>query len=203
MQGYPKVVKLKDGRNVTLRLLANGDFEKLYAFFQDLEEADRLFLRDNVADPALIRKWTENIDCERVVPIVAEDGETIVADATLHNRPHGWAQHVGLIRLVVAGSHRDVGLGTLLARELVGLAEERGLEKLQANVIEDDQAMLKTFEAMGFGKEAVVREAVKDQHGNKHNLAILINDVADLGRSLEDWISDTMIPSFRVPGAGA
>ncbi len=203
MQEYPRVVKLKDGRSVKLRPLVREDFDKLHAFFQALEPEDRLFLRDDVTDPELIRKWTDNIDWERVVPIVAEDGEAIVADGTLHNNPYGWSQHVGLLRLVVASSHRDAGLGTLLARELVGIAEARGLEKLQANVIEGDQLMLNAFKAMGFGKEAVVREAVKDQQGNNHSLAIMINDVADLGRSLEDWISDTMIPSFRVPGAGA
>jgi len=186
-----------------LRVLGRGDFDKLLAFFQGLTEEDRLFLRDNILDPNLVRRWTENVDLARVIPIVAEHGGAIVADGTLHTSPHGWSQHVGLVRLVVAKSHRDVGLGTLIARELVAHAEERGLEKLQANVIEDDRAMFNMFAAMGVCKEAVIREAVKDRHGKKRNLAILINDVANVERALEDWVSDNMIPAFRVPGAGA
>jgi L-amino acid N-acyltransferase YncA len=90
-----------------------------------------------------------------------------------------------------------------MLRELVEIAEERGLEKLQSNVIEDNRMMVQMFQAMGFAKEAVVSGAVKDQHGQTRNLAIMINDVANIERTLEDWIADTMIPAFRVPGAGA
>ncbi|MBU0717344.1 MAG: GNAT family N-acetyltransferase [Planctomycetes bacterium] len=203
MQGYPKTVRLKDGRTVWLRPLAISDFDKLYAFFRGLADEDRLFLQQDVSNPDLVRKWTENLDFDRVIPIVAEEGEAIVADGTLHLRAYGWSQHVAMVRLVVARSHRDVGLGTLVARELVELAEERGIEKLQANVIDDDLTSLKMFKAMGFAKEAVVRDVAKDQHGKKHNLAIMINDVASLEQTMEDWLSDSMQPAFRVPGAGA
>ncbi len=203
MQEFPKSVTLKDGRSVTLRILGSGDFDKLYAFFQDLPDEDRMFLRSNVTDPELVRGWTEKVNLDRVVPMVADDGDAIVGACSLTMSRHGWSKHVGRIRMVVARSHRDVGMGSLLARELVAIAEDRGLEKLQSNVIEDDRAMVKMFGAMGFAKEAVVREAVKDQHGQKRDLAIMINDVANIERALEDWISDTMIPAYRVPGAGA
>ncbi len=202
MRDYPRTTKLKDGRTVQLRPLAKGDFEELHAFFLGLTDDDRLFLQNDVTDPGLVRKWTENINLQQVIPIVALDNAKIVADGTLHIPTHGWSQHVGLVRLVVARTHRDVGLGTLVARELVALAEERGLEKLQASVIEDDESTSKMFEAMGFCKEAVVTGMVKDRQGKKHNLAIMINNVADLERAMEDWIHDTMIPAFRVPGAG-
>ena len=203
MQDYPKTVKLKDGRTVMLRPLASGDFPKLYAFFEALPDEDRLFLRHNVRDPELIRKWTAEIDLERVIPLVAEDGDEIVADGTLHMATHGWMRHAGLIRLVIARTHRHVGLGTLTARELVSLAEQRGLEKLQAHVIEDDLGSVKMFQTLGFEKAAALKDMVKDQQGSKRNLAIMINDVADLGRIMEDWIQDSMQPAYRVPGNGA
>jgi L-amino acid N-acyltransferase YncA len=202
-QDYPKEVTLRDGRTIRLRPLDKGDFDSLYDFFQELSDEDRLFLRNNVKDPNLIRRWTEKIDFERVIPLVAEDGGRIVADGTLHFRTHGWMQHVGLIGLVVARSHRRSGLGTLTARELVGLAEQRSLERVQAFVIEDDLGTVKMFETVGFNKAAVVKNMVKDQRGNKRNLAIMCNDVANLSRAMEDWIHDSMLPAFRVPGAGA
>ena len=203
LQDYPKTVTLRNGRTVSLRPLEKGDFEKLYAFFQELTDEDRLFFRNDVKDPNLIRRWTENIDFDRVIPLVAEDGDRIVADGTLHFRTHGWMQHVGLIALVVARSHRRSGLGTLTGRELVALAEERNLERVQAFVIEDDLGTVKMFETVGFNKAAVVKDMVKDQKGNTRNLAIMCNDVANLSRAMEDWIHDSMLPAFRVPGAGA
>ena len=199
---YPKSERLRDGRDVVLRPLTEGDFEALYSFFQALPEEDRLFLADDVTDPALVRKWTDGLDFTKVIPLVALDDDRIVADGTLHIAAGGWTRHVGQIRLVTARTHRHVGLGTLLARELVALAAERNLDKLQAHVIEDNVGSVRMFEAAGFKKGAVLQALVKDQAGQARNLAVMINDVASLTRILEDWIQDSMIPEMRSPGEG-
>jgi GNAT superfamily N-acetyltransferase len=200
---YPKIARLRDGREVMLRPLSRQDFDGLYEFFQSVPEGDRLFLADDVTDPKLIRRWTEQMDLSKVIPILALDGDRIVGDGTLHMQGGGWMRHVGRIRLVTAPTHRRTGLGHLIARELVALAEERGLEKLEAQVIEDAGNVVRMFEAVGFAKAAVVAKLVKDQNGHDRNLAIMINDVGSLARRLEDWIQDTMVPAYRVPGQGA
>ncbi len=202
IQGYPKEATLKDGRVVTIRPLANSDFDKLYEFFQALPEEDRLFLRHDVTDPEVVGKWVEQINFDRAIPLVIEDKDKIVADGTLHLDSHGWARHVGHIRLVTARTHRHVGLGTLIARELAELAAKQDLEKLQSQVIEDNVGSVKLFEKLGFKVVAVLKDLVKDQKGNKRNLAIMINEVADLERIIENWIQDSMIPAFRVPDDG-
>ncbi len=86
---------------------------------------------------------------------------------------------------------------------LVSVASERNLEKLQAEVIEDDISAVKMFDAVGFKRIAVLKDMVKDTKGKDRNLLVMLNDVANLGRTMEDWIQDSMIPAFRVPGAGA
>ncbi len=202
LEGYPKDVTLKDGRVVTIRALTHGDFDKLFGFFNVLPEEDRLFLRHDVTDPEVVGKWVERLDFDRVIPLVAEGGDAIVADGTLHFDSHGWATHVGHVRIVTARTHRRVGLGTLLTRELVALAEKRELEKLQSQVIEDNVASVKLFEKLGFKVASVLSDLVKDQKGAKRNLAIMISDVADVERILEDWIQDSTIPAFRVPDDG-
>ena len=200
---YPKTVTLKDGRSIVLRPLARDDFDELHAFFEALHEEDRLFLRHDVRDPELIRKWTEELDFARIIPLVALDDGEIVANASLHLLPHGWMQHVAHLRLVTARSHRHKGLGGLMTRELVALATERNLEKLQAHVTEDNVGAVKMFEAIGFQTVAVLEGMVKDQSGKRRNLAIMMNDVGNLGRIIEDWIHDTIQPAYRVPGGGA
>ena len=200
---YPKSVSLKDGRSVDLRPLASEDFTRLHEFFVALPEEDRIFLRHDVTDPEVVRKWTDGLDLDRVFPLVAVDGEKIVADGTLHTSAHGWTRHVGQLRLVTARSHRHQGLGALIARELVEVARERNLEKLQAQVIEDDAGALRMLDAVGFKQVAVLKDTVKDTKGEVRNMLVMQNDVADLSRIMEDWIQDSMIPAFRVPGAGA
>ena len=77
---YPKTVKLKDGAQVQIRPLARDDFDQLLAFFESLPDEDRLFLRHDVRDPELIRKWTEELDLDHVIPLGAFDGDTLVGD---------------------------------------------------------------------------------------------------------------------------
>jgi len=201
-RAYPKQATLKNGRQVVIRPLNEDDFDGLYGFFRALPEDDRLFLRNDVTDPELIRKWVENIDLEHVIPLIALEGDKVVADGTLHWARHGWTMHVGQIRMVTARTHRGIGLGTLMARELVALAEERGLEKLHVDVIEDNVGSVRMCERVGFKLEAVLKDMVKDQKGTKRNLAIMVSEVTDLGRIMEDWIQDAMVPAFRVPDDG-
>jgi len=199
---YPKTLKLKDGRSVVLNPLARDAFDQLHAFFLELPEEDRLFLRHDVKDPALIHRWTEDLDFDRVIPLVARDGDKIVGSGSLHLMAPGWMQHAGHVRMVTARSHRHQGLGGLIARDLVALAMERNLEKLQVHIIEDNEGALRMCEAVGFQKVGVLPGMVKDQKGQSRNVVIMINDVINLSQILEDWIQDSMIPSYRVPGAG-
>ena len=199
---YPKNVTLRGNRQVVLRPLGPDDFEPLCAFFHNLPEDDRTALRDDVTNPELIRRWVANRDMRKVIPIVALDGKSIVADGTLHLDTHGWMMHVGEIRIVTAASHRRLGLGAILARELVALAEERGLEKLQARVIEDALGTVRMFQRIGFKTAAVIPDLVKDLHGNRHNVAVMVSSVRDLDKVMEDWFMDAMIPSYRMPGGG-
>ena len=199
---YPKTVALKDKREIVLRPLASDDFDRLHAFFVGLPTEDRLFLRDDVTDPQLVKKWTDRIDLDRVIPLVALDDDKIVADGTLHMDAHGWARHVGHLRLVTGRSHRRQGLGALIVRELVAIAAEKQLEKLQAYIVEDDAGSLKMLEAAGFQKHAVLKDMVRDQNGKTHDLLEMINDVSNLSHIMDDLIQDSMVPAFRAPGEG-
>jgi ribosomal protein S18 acetylase RimI-like enzyme len=200
---YPKNVQLKDGAEVAIRPLTQDDFEELLAFFEALPDEDVLFLRHDVRDPEVIRRWTDDLDLSRVLPLVAFDGEELVGNGTLHTTSHDWTRHVGHIRLVTARSHRNRGLGGLLTSELVDMASQRNLEKLQAYVIEDNLGAIKMFTRLGFRKEAVLKGMVKDRSWKSRDLAILTNDVADLDRILEEWIQFSTLPGYRAPGAGA
>lgn len=203
IDAYPKTVTLKDGTSIVIRPLARTDFDQLLAFFRALPEEDRLFLRHDVADPEVVRRWTEDLDLTRVIPLVAFDGDELVGDGSLHLMSHDWMRHVGHIRLVTARSHRNKGLGALIARELVALAEERKLEKLQAFVVADNRGAVKMLETLGFRKAAVLEGMVKDRTWKSRDLAIMVNDVSNLTEIMEDWIRQSMIPTYRLPGEHA
>ncbi len=197
-----RIVTLRDGRSVVMRPLKRDHFEALRAFLLSLSDEDRLFLRHDIRDPNLLHRWLEEMENARLLSIVAVDGDLIVGVGRLYMMHHGWMRHVGHIRLMTAPTHRRVGLGGMLTRELVDLAAERDLEKLQAHVIEDHVGAVRMFQTIGFQTEAILHGMVKDQNNRARNLAIMVSDVSNLSRLIEDWIQDTMIPAYRVPGGG-
>jgi len=203
LDAYPKTLRLKDGGEVIVRVLARGDFERLLSFFQALPDEDRVFLRHDVRNPGVVRRFTEEQVLDRVVPLVALDGDELIASGSLHIMPHECMRHVGHIRLVTARSRRGQGLGGLLARELVALAEERNLEKLQAHVIKDNDGAVRMFEKLGFKTEAVLTGMIKDRTWRSRDLAIMVNDVSNLTQIMETWIQESMLAGYRVPGDGA
>jgi RimJ/RimL family protein N-acetyltransferase len=174
---YHKECKLKDGTVILLRVLVAEDREGLIDFFQSLPEDLRLYLRHDVTDEEIIKSWTENIDYNRVFPILALDGDRIVGDVSLHRIPFGWKHHIGTIRVVVAPDYHDKGLGTLLINEIVELAAEFGLEKLWAELPLDVPAAIAVFRKAGFSSKAVVEGLVKDRRGRNTDVVIMVCDI--------------------------
>ena len=123
---YPKTFRIKDGSSVDLRLMTRDDLGRLWTFFKELPEEDRMFLKENVTQE-VIGSWINRLDYDAVLPILALVGDRVVGDATLHMQSHGWMRHIGEIRMVVAKDYQRKGIGTLLARELFYNAIRRGL----------------------------------------------------------------------------
>jgi RimJ/RimL family protein N-acetyltransferase len=182
---YPKEVKCKDGRTVVLRPFEKTEKEALLAFFHRLPEADRLFLKDNVTDPAVIERWAAELNYDKVFPLLAWDGKEVVADATLHKSLTGWSRHVGTIRVVVARDFQQKGLGGILANELFLHALKSGLEKIVAEMMDTQPAAKRVFERLGFKQEAVLYGHVRDQIGLKHDLLILTKDLEEFWSAIQ------------------
>jgi RimJ/RimL family protein N-acetyltransferase len=190
VEGYPKKVYLKGGTLVTIRPLEPKDEVKLKEFFLSLPEEDRLFLREDVTKPEVVENFIRNLNYDVVFPLVAEYEDRIVGDATLHMSPYGWSRHVGQIRMVVARDFQKKGLGGHFARLLVQHAMNIGLDKLMAEVVENQTGARKAFEKLGFVVEAKLKGHVKDIHGMKRDLLILSNDCSHIWESMESSMLD-------------
>ena len=188
MEQYSKTLKLADGRNILIRPLAKQDGPALLNFFKALPDEDRLFLKEDVTQKAVIDRWIEELNFSKVLPIVAENDSRIIGDATLHFNVHGWQKHMAEIRCVVSKDFQKKGLGTALMRELVSRAEERGIVKLYAYMMTSQKSAQRAFERLGFKKEAELQDFVKDIRGKTHNLVIMVNDVSELWQKMEDLI---------------
>ncbi len=182
---YPKEISLKDGSSLTLRPMVEDDEAGLLEFFTGLEKADRLYLRHDVSNPEVIKSWAQNIDYDRVLPILAIADSEIVGDATLHRNPFSWMRHVGSIRIVVGKEYREKGLARIMAAEVFQNALASKLEKLVAEMLTDQLDARRVFSRLGFREEAVLKDHVMDANDVKHDLLIMTNDVNTLW---QNWV---------------
>ncbi len=182
---YPKEVKLKDGTAIELRPFERKDKDALLSFFRNMPEADRLFLKDDVTDPAVVERWATELNYDKVFPLLAWKGSEVIGDATLHKNLGGWMKHVGTIRMVVAREFQKHGVGSILANELFLHALKSGLEKIVAEMMETQQGAKKVFEKLGFKQEAVFHGHVRDQIGVRHDLLVLTKDLEDFWANIQ------------------
>jgi len=166
------------------------DGPALLEFFRELPEEDRLFLRHDVTTQEWMEKFMRNVDFETRLPLVAEHERRMVGTATLYRNSHGWEMHVGEIRVAVSRPYQRMGLGTALARALVKVAVKSGIEKMIAEVVENQVGAKRAFEKLGFQEEAKLKGHVKDIHGRRRDLLILSNDVSHIWEAMEAMVSD-------------
>ena len=173
-QQYPQQAVLRDGRKILLRPFSASDTDALYQFFHSLPTSYRRFAWDNIDSRELIDSWGRSIDYSKVFPLLALDGNRIVADATLHRRQGGPLRLVGRIKWMIDPEYRGVGLGTLLVNHLVRIARERGLRHVNSMLISDLEAdAVKTLEGLGF--VSIVQPGYgTDPDGNQHDMTKLI-----------------------------
>lgn len=174
LKRYPVQVTLEDGSSLVLRPFQKDDKVRLAKFFQRISEEDRFYLKENVTAPETVLGWVEHLDWERVIPIVADVGGEIVADATLHRSQTPARRHIAELRIVVDPELRGKGLGSRLIQELIDLAKALELDKVFFELV--DRRELGAIHAAvraGFDEVAVLKGRVKDMYGSLQDLVVL------------------------------
>ena len=136
-----------------------------------------MLFKDRVIDPKVIRAWCKKIDYGRILPLLAVHGRKIIADASLHQTLGGWKRHIGRISVVVRPEYRGQKLAHVLVRELIDLASEAGLEKLEAEFMGEQKAARHVFTELGFTELLNLRDHVKDMQAITHDYVLMGRDI--------------------------
>jgi L-amino acid N-acyltransferase YncA len=185
LTAYPKELMLRDGANVVVRPLSEGDEDALGEFFRKVPGHDRYFLKDDVTSPKVIGRWTSDIDYARALPLVAIEEGRIIANGVLLRSRHGAYASVGSIRIVVEESARQRGLGTALMKELCDIAADADLERVTAEFVggvQDDAIV--AAERLGFLRAATIHELLRGEDGHLHDVVVMS---LPLGKWYEWW----------------
>jgi GNAT superfamily N-acetyltransferase len=170
--------KLKDGTVVLLRPMVKADRKGLGEFFNRLTPSVLQYVRNDVTDPKVLNKWFDQLNYDRVFPLLAFKNDKVVANASLHRVSYGWRKHLATIRIVVDPEFHGKGLGTLMINELVDLAQEFGIEKLMVEFPLKAYKALAMFKKAGFSPRAVIEGLMKDRHGVDLDIVIMVMDVS-------------------------
>ena len=108
---YPREVKIRDGRNVSLRLMEAGDNQRILNFANSLPPDDLLFLRTDITDPRTIDEWVQSIEAGTTITVVAELDSGVVGGLDD-------GHEIALSEHRVLGNHLATEVGDLLVHLL-------------------------------------------------------------------------------------
>jgi L-amino acid N-acyltransferase YncA len=170
---YRNIVTLRDGTRVLLRMLEPGDRDRLQAMFAQTSDDDMKYMRDNVQDPAVIQKWIDELDYNRVLPLMAVVNDEIVGDMTLHlgNGPY---RHKAEVRVFLAKPYRYRGLGTVMLKLLIDIAKKLNLYLLTAEIAASRTSDIQAFQGFGFQLQAVLPSYFMLPDGETQDVSLLI-----------------------------
>jgi GNAT superfamily N-acetyltransferase len=173
LQKFPRDLRLKDGLKVRSRPLRKDDEKEFHKFFLSVPAAERMFIKHRVTELALIQDWCHDIDLGRNLPLLAVLDGIIIASATLHQQLGGWKRHIGRVSVLVHPEYRGRGLARTLVTEIIEIARNIGLEKVEAEFIGEQETAIKMFALLGFSNLLRLEDYVKDMQAISHDYVLM------------------------------
>jgi L-amino acid N-acyltransferase YncA len=148
--------------------------DAVVGFFGRLPDGDLTFIKEDVGADA-VRGWSGR----RGQQWLATDDDATVTGYVAVVPLVGWSDHVGELRLVIDPSRRGEGIGKALAKHAVIEAVRDGRRKIVVELAADQEGSLALFTSLGFEGEALLRDHIRDRHGDLRDLVMLAHFVDD------------------------
>ena len=170
---YRNLITLRDSTRVLIRVLNPDDRERLRRMFATVSAEDAEIMRDDVKDPAAIQKWIDELDYNRIIPLVAVVNDEIVGDTTLH-LGEGPYRHRAEVRIYLSKPYRQRGLGTAMLKALIDIAKKLDLHLLTVEVIADRMSLIRAFRGLGFRLKTTLPDYWMMRDGETVDVALMI-----------------------------
>lgn len=172
IETHRDVVTLRDGVRVLLRPLAKEDYEELLEYYSHLGKDDLIYMRHNVKDPQVVKDWVDNLNYDKVLPLVAVVKDRIVGSASLHYF-EGPKRHIAEFRLFLAKDFRKRGLGMKMTRSMIDLARKHDVHIIVGEVIAEQTKVVRAFEQLGFKAQCLLEDYYIFPDGETRDVAFL------------------------------
>ena len=173
LKQYPIRSVLRDGSPCSIRPLEKSDEATFRNFHQVIPEREQLYVRSQIRDGILFRKWLADDGCENYLPLLAFIDDRMVALGVLRQRPGGWKRHIGKVSFLTHPEFHGLGLIDLLLDEIVESARERGLLRLESEVNGERQTAIKSMAMAGFRELVRIPDYVHDMQAEPHPYVLM------------------------------
>ncbi len=157
---------LKDGTRVRIRGVRADDKKRISEAFRNLENESiykRFFQYKKALSDEELKAATE-VDFENEVALMVTIGEetieTIIGAARYVAFDAASAQRSAEVAFVVEEDYQGLGIASMTLRHLAGIAKDRGVTQLHAEVLQENKGMLAVFERSGFPMKQEYAEGV-------------------------------------------
>jgi ribosomal protein S18 acetylase RimI-like enzyme len=158
--------------------LESGHLAGLREFLDALPDGDVTFIKEDVREREVAQAWVSGGGTTRRWIALGEGGDSV--EGIVSVRPLlGWSSHVGELRLVVAPASRGAGLGRALAVHALRAALEDGLQKVEVEVVAEQEGAVRMFTDLGFRPEALLADHIRDRDGELQDLLVLAHDARE------------------------
>lgn len=162
--------KLRNDREVTLRLLKIDDRDRLLDLFSTMSEKALEWGMPPYSEETIDR-WLSNF--ERLIPLVTIYENRIVGFAAIFKHMHSRERGVADLGIYLHQDFHKIGLGTIMSETILGIAKNQGLHRIGLHVVEDNVVAVNLYKKVGFVIEGTMRDAYFGQDEKYHNMLVM------------------------------
>jgi len=145
-----KSVKLVDGRKAALDWLKKEDIPEILKVLNDvIQEGRYLFMNSPITNMEKEFEWFEQATKDGMLYLAARVDGKLVAGASIHPQTDKHS-HIASYGIFIDKNYRNLGLGTLLTKELVSIADEQKIEILRLSVYANNERAYHVYKKCGF-----------------------------------------------------
>lgn len=170
---FPVRFTLPDGAPCTIRPIATEDEPAFRGFHEVIPEEEQLFIRSQIKDGSLFRKWMADRESIQHFALLAFVDGRLVAMGSLHQRPGGWKRHIGRVYFLTHPDFRGLGILDQLLAVLVKISTQIGLTKLESELNGERKVALESMAAIGFQELVRLPNYIRDMQAVPHDYVLM------------------------------
>lgn len=167
---------LNDGRELVLFWLGPDRCPDFKDFITGLNKDDIAHLSLNLKDPEQLENWLGGLERGELLILAARDPEAgnCLAGFCALSLGRGAHAHLARVEAFLHPDYRDLGLGSNLIKDAAGLALERKLDYLEAEVHVEDRALMDALKNLDFELKAIIENYRMDCSGQAYDVIIML-----------------------------